>query len=259
MIRLTLHLCSALIALAVLGSFAQADWIDEKTSGLFTFRSEFVLSEKTTATLVREVALLQSDVLDTLSLEPTNLPIEVNLFSNRNTYRQYLLPRVPQGVNRTALFVQGTDMGRVYVYRHASYDVDVRHESTHAVLHNALPYVPIWLDEGLAEYFEVSASLRSKGNPHLGPLRRSTFFGWKPNLERLETNKDIADMSADDYREAWAWVHFMLHGPDAAQQVLKAHLQVIHNGDVAGPLHKRLFVAIPDANRALVHHLRAWK
>ena len=45
------------------------------------------------------------------------------------------------GTKRRALFVQGTDAGRVYAYRTRDLDTDVRHETTHALLHTALPFV----------------------------------------------------------------------------------------------------------------------
>ena len=34
---------------------------------------------------------------------------------------------------------------------------DLRHEMTHAYLHSVVPDVPLWLDEGLAKYFELPA------------------------------------------------------------------------------------------------------
>jgi hypothetical protein len=162
-------------------------------------------------------------------------------------------------MNRPALFVQGTDMGRVYVYKRWGFDTDLRHESTHAVLHNALPYVPMWLDEGLAEYFEVPANKRSAGNPHLSSLRRSIFFGWRPNLAKLEAAEDLADMGANEYREAWAWAHFMLHGPPEVRQVLADYLYDIQSGDSAGLLKDRLAKTVPHADVRLIEHLRNWK
>jgi hypothetical protein len=43
----------------------------------------------------------------------------------------------------------------VFAYRGEDFETDLRHECTHALLNAALPVVPLWLDEGLAEYFEV--------------------------------------------------------------------------------------------------------
>ena len=43
----------------------------------------------------------------------------------------------------------------VYTYWGNRIQQDLRHELTHAILHSVLKDVPLWLDEGLAEYFEV--------------------------------------------------------------------------------------------------------
>ena len=150
-------------------------------------------------------------------------------------------------------------MGRVYVYRRWGFDTDLRHESTHAVLHNALPYVPMWLDEGLAEYFEVVSAQRSSGSPHLPSLKRSIVFGWRPNLELLEAAEDISDMGNDEYREAWAWAHFMLHGPQEVRQVLSDFLHEIESGEAAGSFRERLVAAVPNADILLVEHIRQWR
>lgn len=245
------------------GALAQRDdeapWVDHVTTGIFEIRSEYSLSDRDSKTLIEQINHLQSDVQQMLNLESQGQPVEINLFRSKSSYQSYLAQRVPEGMNRPALFVQGTDMGRVYVYKRWGFDTDLRHESTHAVLHNALPYVPMWLDEGLAEYFEVPANKRSTGNPHLSSLRRSIFFGWHPNLARLEAAEDLSDMGANEYREAWAWAHFMLHGPPEVRQVLADYLYDIQSGDSAGLLRERLAKALPHADVRLVEHIRTWK
>ena len=37
----------------------------------------------------------------------------------------------------------------------------------------ALPFVPLWLDEGFAEYFETPAADRASGSPYLAGLKRA--------------------------------------------------------------------------------------
>ena len=241
------------------GSIAPADWVARETTGIFEIQSEYALNDKDSRELIQQITALQNDVQTLLNLKSENRPVEISLFKNRSTYRAHLSQRVPEGMNRPALFVQGTDMGRVYVYRHWGFDVDLRHESTHAVLHNALPYVPMWLDEGLAEYFEVVALKRSSGNPHLASLKRAILFGWRPSLPHLEAAEDLADMGANEYREAWAWAHFMLHGPPEVRQVLSDFLFDIQSGEAAGLLSERLAETVPNADVRLVEHIRNWR
>jgi hypothetical protein len=166
---------------------------------------------------------------------------------------------VPAGVSRAALYVKGADMGRVYVHRHRNFETDLRHECTHAILHNALPYVPLWLDEGLAEYFEVAAPLRGGANPHLKNVRWAVRLGSEPSLPRLEEKRQLASMSAEDYRDSWAWVHFLLHGPQETRQVLSNYLYDIRIGNPAGQLSERLAGEVPGVQSLLVDHFRNWK
>ena len=235
------------------------EWSDTRSAGPFQLRSEFRLGDENGQSLLREMTRLEQEVTTLLNLTPGVTPIEVNLFRSRRSYQNYLRQRIPEGVSRPALYVKGVDMGRVYVYRRWGYEKDVRHECTHAVLHNALPYVALWLDEGLAEYFEVPTSRRASGNGHLGELKRAIFFGWRPNLARLEQLESLQDMDAGDYRESWAWAHFMLHGPTEVRQVLADYLYDVAEGKPAGRLSERLQAKTGNYEDQLVAHLRHWK
>ena len=55
--------------------------------------------------------------------------------------------------------------------------VDLRHETTHAVLHGLLPMVPLWLDEGLAEYFEAPEANRLQRHPHFKAVLDGNVHG----------------------------------------------------------------------------------
>jgi hypothetical protein len=78
--------------------------------------------------------------------------------------------------------------------------------------------------------------------------------GRSPRLERLEALTRVEQMGRDEYREAWAWVHFLLHGPPEAQQELVRYLQELASGPAPGPLSVRLRRRWPDLERRLVEH-----
>ncbi|MBX3441542.1 MAG: hypothetical protein KF774_03985 [Planctomyces sp.] len=253
-------LVAAIVAALIVGpTSVGAEWVVETRAGAFRIRSEFTLSRSESEGLIREIGQLQEDVETLLAIQASDDPILLSLFRNSSSYRQHLAQRVPEAASRPALFVKGADMSRVYVYRRRGYEIDVRHECTHAVLHNALPFVPLWLDEGLAEYFEVSPGDRSARNPHLGSLRRSILFGWKPDLERLEALTELQQMGPAEYRESWAWVHFMLHGPLEVRQALSDHLEDLRQGETETRLSVRLRQADRNVDRRLVAHLRGWR
>jgi hypothetical protein len=164
-------------------------------------------------------------------------------------------PKVPF---RRALFVKGNGPGRVFVYRQDELAIDVRHEATHAMLHAVLPMVPLWLDEGLAEYFEVPANLRVNDHPHLAALRWDLRLGNVPRMHVLESKRDLAELSGTDYRHAWAWTHFMLHGPPEARDELVRFLTEIRANTPPGKLSERLERRLPGMQDRLVQHFRDW-
>ena len=238
---------------------ARAEWVEERAVDLFEVRSEFSLANETGRALLAELPRLRHDVESMLGLQTDGQPIEVNLFASRRSYQKFLEARVPEGASRVALYVQGTDRGRVYVYRHRGFEVDVRHECTHALLHNALPYVPMWLDEGFAEYFEMSPDQRAADNPHHKSVRRAMLLRWNPSLPDLELLDELHEMDGNDYRDSWAWVHFMLHGPREARQTLSNYLYDVRIGNPAGLLSGRLAAELSDPQRQLARHFRNFK
>lgn len=230
-------------------------WIEEREIGPYLIRSGFPLQD--VHSLVQDLGDLQQDIEETLRLECRPQAIQIHLFNNKRSYNEYLRIRVPEGMNRQALYVPGTDAGRVYAYKQRDLDTDVRHETTHALLHTALPYVPIWIDEGLAEYFEMPASLREKGHPHARELRDAIRYQrWKPNLKGLESKRKLLDMDGKDYRDAWGIVHFLLHGPPQAQKALDVYFSQIQSGEAETPMSQLLRQHIPNVDQAIIDHLK---
>lgn len=231
-----------------------AGWAEEFSAGNFVFRSEFPLSD--VQNLLNDLADLQTDLQETLKVTCGEGEIQVHLFRSKSNYQRYLAVRVPDGVKRQAFFMPGTDAGRIYAYRHRGMETDVRHETTHALLRNALPYIPLWLDEGLAEYFEVPRHDRRRGQGHLAELRWAMRMGWKPDVPRLEAKRAFLEMGAKDYRDAWAVVAFLIDGPPEARSVLQTHLRQIESGGVPTPISELLREALPNYEQEIVRHLK---
>jgi hypothetical protein len=119
--------------------------------------------------------------------------------------------------------------------------------------------VALWLDEGLAEYFEVPASQRAFDHPHYEALRWNMRLGMVRSVEALEERTDLADMGAFDYRYSWAWVHFMLHGPAAAHRTLVTYLASIQQGAPPDRLSARLAEAVPNPTEKMILHFKHWR
>lgn len=232
-------------------------WTDGRVAGPFVCRADFPLGG--TEGLIRDLAQLQDDLVRFLRVRPAREPIELYLFRDRESYDRFLkqyLPRVPY---RRALYVRTGGVGRVFAYRSRQLAVDVRHECTHALLHAALPMVPLWLDEGLAEYFERSPTERAFDNPYLTTVRWYARLGIVSHPEKLENLGSLSEMGGAEYRNAWAWTHFMLHGPVEARQELARFLGEIQNRTPPGSLSRRLRYRIPDLKRRFAAHFRGWQ
>jgi hypothetical protein len=206
--------------------------------------------------LPSDIEHLPQEVSTTLSLPPPQRPVFVYIFDSKATYQRYLHSYFEAVPNRQALFIQSRGWAMVFTYQQRELQTDLRHECTHALLHDVLPVVPLWLDEGLAEYFEVPANQRYSGHPHAAAVRWSARLGTLKSLEELEQLDDVSVMSAADYRSAWAWVHFCLHGPQAARAEFKAYLEALRHGELYPSLSQRLQDRLPNLRAALVNHFR---
>jgi hypothetical protein len=232
-------------------------WPDEHVNGPFRYHADFQL--RTFYPLLETVSDLHHDVPRQLGLGKVQEPIHVFLFEHRRTYHSYVKKYFPTVPNRPALFVKQRGPGMVFARLGPNVAVDLRHETTHAVLHSILPMVPLWLDEGLAEYFEMPPETREWQHSHLKSIRSQVRWRRVANIERLEGLSDISEMQAEHYRDAWAWVHFMLHGPSSARETLEAFLRDIEAHVPPGQLSMRLSRRVPNLDREYVDHFRNWR
>jgi hypothetical protein len=232
-------------------------WIDRRQSGPFRYHADFRLAD--CEALVEELFQLQAELVRTLGVAPAKEPIDVYLFRGKQEYQNFLRRHFPHVPYRQALFIKSQGPGQVFAYRHADFEIDLRHESTHALLHASLDMVPLWLDEGLAEYFEMPAPQRPYDHPHLSALRWNLRLGIFLELENLEQKEKLDEMRLLEYRYAWAWVHFMLHGPESAHREMVAFLGDIQASTPPGRLSERLVGAVPGIRQQWIGHFRNWR
>ncbi|MCA9185550.1 MAG: hypothetical protein R3E01_23730 [Pirellulaceae bacterium] len=223
----------------------------------FRFHADFDL--RPYSGLLEELSSLQREMQTQLHIAPARETIDVYVFRLESTYRHYLRTYFPELSMRRAMFVKTTGPGNVFAHFSNQFGTDLRHECTHALLHATLPMVPLWLDEGLAEYYEVPASQRAFDNPHLASLRRQPLWDRPSAMEKLEQVRQFEAMGGDQYRDAWSWVHFMLHGNEAALWELRSFLGEIQNRVPPEPLSQRLAARIPNLMDAYKSHLRHWR
>ena len=210
--------------------------------------------------LIRELLTEREDICQTLGLTPSNEPIEVYLFRDPARYQEYLKRNFPVVPSRRAFFLE-TDT-RLAVYAHWSDRIaeDLRHEMAHGYLHSVVPELPLWLDEGLAEYFEVPRAQSGLNRPHVDLLAdMAGHESWQPNLARLEKLTDAAQLTQRDYAESWAWVYFFLNSPPERREILTRYLADLRTRGAEEQLSTRLADLDVSPERPMIEYLASLK
>jgi hypothetical protein len=209
-------------------------------SGSFILFSNFPMTDNPPA--VRCLQALERDLKQCLDFRPPlddNL-VEVYILDDRNAFAHFLQFYYPELPPRRAFFLaQGQDRV-VYTYSSPRLEDDLRHEATHALLRGAFGDLPLWLDEGLAEYFESDLSQPDVVRARFEEIAKDLKGGWSPNLARLESLSDIRQLTPRDYREAWAWIHLFLNGPEPGKSLLMGYLGESDRGTDTASLSSHL-------------------
>ncbi len=166
--------------------------------------------------------------------------VHLFLFAHPATYRAYVRSHFPEAPERRALYVKRGAAGMIFAARSITLGEDLRHEATHAYLHQVVAELPLWLDEGLAEYYEAVAAKRQLGHPHRLEMCQRLRQGWQPSLSLLERLSPRQPLESRDYCQSWAWVHFLLHGEADLRAELIRFLADLRAHRPAGYLSHRL-------------------
>ena len=235
-------------------------FIDTRIVGAVRYHADFSLD--TEFDILRELSYIQKDLKHYLAVPDPKETIEVFFFQSDATYWDFLYNEFPKApTDRRALYIKNeSGPGMVLTVNGPDLKEDLRHEMTHAFLHAAISHVPLWLDEGLAEYFEKPRDTRASSNPYFKEVTRKAAFGQVPLISRLEKLVYFDQMGNTEYREAWSWVHFMLHHSRQTHLTLAGYLQLLaQNGKNTPPLEGYLSKAVPDIKKSYVEHFRDWK
>ena len=181
-------------------------------------------------------------------------PVEIYVLSDRNAYAHFLKFYYPELPPRRAFFLAQGERRVVYTYLSDRLEEDLRHEAAHSLLRGCYGDLPLWLDEGLAEYFETRTDIVDIQDEHISKIPGDLKNGWVPDLPRLESFTDIHQMSVRDYREAWAWVHLMLEDRQVGKNLLLDYLEKNRSGQHPRPL-SQVLAARGTTSKTLLAHL----
>ena len=198
----------------------------------------------------------RSDMLTLLNLAPSDEPIHVYLFDDQTPLADFMSRHYPSFPARRAFFVESDTQLVVYAQWGDRVAEDLRHEVAHGYLHSVARNVPLWIDEGLAEYFEVPRGHEGINTPHVQLLVEKLLSeGWRPNLERLEGLESPSEMTQLEYAEAWAWTHWLLETESAERADLQTFVAALARQGRSEPLSAMLRRRHASPEQKLVQHL----
>ncbi len=243
-----------------LGSWTRDRSLPDRTElavGQLVIHADFPLAGQ--HRLVRELDDLRAEVSQRLGLPVSDEPVHLYLFEDADRYTAFAARQFPGFPARRAFFVETDTTLAVFAAWQDRVAEDLRHETTHGYVHSVAPAVPLWLDEGLAEFFELPRHEAGVHRAHVAHLAGRTLEGtWRPDLARLESLASAGELSQDHYAEAWCWVHWLLCTTPERRRLLQDYLADVRRDGKTPPLSARLIRAPdtpPDLAATLTTHL----
>ncbi len=233
--------------------------LQQVRAGRFLFHTDGPLA---TAALARELQQLDRQIRQELKLPADDRPVPIFVFSTREAYVRHVLKHVPElgrrETDRPALFVLRDGNPQVFVVAGPDLVVDLRHEYVHVVLNTAIENVPLWLDEGLAKYYESSGQPPMIGRENaLMLLDRRLRNGWQPDLSRLERLTRMPQMRSGEYAEAWAWVNWIRQDLPGGDDMLCDYLTALRQQQPTPTINALLAEQVLQPHSRMLHDLSA--
>ncbi len=227
-------------------------WPVEIVAGPFEIHADFEIESP--ERLVRELHAVSRDVRQKLEIIPQPTKIHIVLFQSDAEYRRYMHNYFPNIPPRRAIFIQDRGPGMLFTHWHSQVAADLRHEVSHALINTGNTQLPLWLDEGLAEYFENSPENRQHGGVYHRAIRTMVQQGSLPELRLLESITKFESFSAEHYRDSWAWVHFLLHHSPDTHRLLVRYVEQVQAGEQPLALSRQLAHQFPNPAQELATH-----
>lgn len=189
------------------------------------------------------------------------VPLQIIAFRNQGEFRKYAPLWKGKPVELTGYF-QGADDRDFIALDMSSNDpyAVVFHEYAHLLLHANFPRMPVWFDEGFAEYF---SSLRINGKTvEYGNIPENLPYilqnnRWMPIVALLSTEHDSATYNERDkntllYAQSWITVHYIMSEQKLPEAAKYLQLTQIEHKPVAESI-KQAFGMEPSALEKAVH------
>jgi hypothetical protein len=186
--------------------------------------------------------------------------VNVLIFADRQQYFSHLEKTLPTAPRRNSLFIVRSGRPTILAVQGETLLQDLTHEAVHSLNHLTFrnTSMPLWMDEGLAEWAEDSVEQQSRvhGKALRQLLGEQRILLPEPiSLAALEKIKSTTRADAVDYAASWAWCRFLLSGKEGCRGVWNRYLQDIRGGQQAGRLSHRLALSVPDYEQRFLRFL----
>lgn len=145
------------------------------------------------------------------------------------------------------------------------------HEGFHQFLDYFVSDAPCWFDEGIAEYFGPSEVLPGGKELRVGVVVKERAGGSETRYRTIKSarptplrdflllDRDAFMARADvHYAQAWAFVHFLLHGAPGGKDLLVRYFKALRGGEDAARAFEETFgkVDLPALEKAFLEYVR---
>jgi tetratricopeptide (TPR) repeat protein len=168
------------------------------------------------------------------------VPTSTFVFKNDTVYEPYRRNRDGRPLNVSGYFLPRPFHNYITLDLSAGASPmrTVYHEYFHAVMDTSMGSLPIWLNEGLAEYFSTFKSRETAvvevGHPieeHLVHVANHGLISWKEIFETTTHSKTYneGDRQGSFYAQSWLLVHY-LNSTDEGLRALGKYLSALRSG-----------------------------
>ena len=181
----------------------------------------------------------------------SDLPTSIFIFKNQESYQPYMSSPPQRDRALVGQFQPGRfgDLVAVNAYpRQGEALPVVYHEYVHSLVAQNIPQAPLWLNEGLAEYF---STFRFRGEKvevgrlvpeHLRWLRNHSFIPLQRLVEINHSSPEYRDGDRGGlYAQSWLMVHYLLVGGEVSSQNVPGFLRLLDYGERVGPALQESF------------------
>jgi tetratricopeptide (TPR) repeat protein len=188
------------------------------------------------------------------------LPTHVYLFDSHTSFRDFSL-----GERNVGWFAGTRQANVIALDTSSAAGAEVAyHEYVHFVVENSTPAVPLWLNEGLAEFYSTFRSRAEEleiGRPlerHVEFLRRNRLISFDDlfAVDRRSSDYTEERRRGAFYAQSWAFVHYLLVGQKEFHVEVDDFLSRLRDGQTARDAFEDAFgTTTVGLRRDLEHYL----